>query len=147
MNHLAASTARIPVYLLPGFLVLLEWVLRDAFKLPSQEFVGPTLAAAGIGLTIPLTAYEVHDKVLAKIPADIASQIEKNHLKIDTSEARAFRNICWTMTFLLILLWIWAIVSSIKSPTLLWRILPFHYVPGAISYIVGIALTEWKEGI
>lgn len=143
-KSITAFFERMPIYFFPLFLLSLEWSLRFAFKLNTQEFIGPTLAATGVGMTISLTSYKSR-KVLKSIPAELKTYILENDMTVDTGTTRFFRNLCWVFTLTLTAFWIGAIIISTQFGALsYWRI-PLHYWIGGLSYLMGLILSEVKE--
>src|SRR4030043_588771 len=47
---------RILTYGFPFFLLAFEYLMRNALKLESQAFMGPTLSAVGVGFLLPILA-------------------------------------------------------------------------------------------
>ena len=143
-KYFASLSERATQYLFPLFLLAVEWFLRDAFRLSTQEFIGPTLAATGVGMTITLTSYE-GNKLLQSIPSEIKEYAERNNLRVETTKSGVFRNMCWIVTLVLTLLWIWSITLSTQHPNSTLWIFPTHYYPGFGSYIFSLFLSELKE--
>lgn len=135
---------RLPGYVFPLFLVALEWALRFAFQLSTQEFVGPTLASTGVGLTISLTSYKSR-KTLENAPAEIRNYIEEHNYTVDSASSRFFRVFCWITTLVLTIFWVATLIISTKFATMTYWIFPAHYYLGFLSYILGFALSELKE--
>lgn len=144
-GYLVSFSERTPGYLFPFFLLTLEWVLRSAFQLNTQEFIGPTLAATGVGMVISLTSYRSCKMVPENTPANIKKYILENKLRVETKLSIFFKNLCWTLTFILILLWIWSIILSTQSPNDILWLFPKQYYPGIASFFIGFVLSEIKE--
>jgi hypothetical protein len=129
-----------------------EWFLRSAFKLSTQEFIGPTLASAGAGMLITLTNFKDKSQkaVPENLPPDLKKFVTDNGYKLESAgidKARVFSNISWIFTFLLTLLWIWSITLSTQSPSLMLGAFPAHYYPGAASYLIGLMFSEIREAL
>jgi uncharacterized membrane protein len=56
-------------------------------------------------------------------------------------------NICICFAFLLILSWIWTLYLSNKQPQPLLWIVPISDIFGLLNCLVGLLLTEVREGI
>jgi hypothetical protein len=123
-------------YLYPIFLLALEWFLRLAFQLNTQEFVGPTLAATSVGLVIPLIAFRsakgLSDENGNKLPPEILEQLrrlEESGAKLVSGESVIFANLCFLMSLLFTLAW----VATIS------------YLLGVFCFVLGLFLSEMKE--
>ncbi len=152
LTYLAFLTDRLPSYFFPIFLLLVEWFLRSAFKLNTQEFIGPTLASAGAGMLITLTNFKDKSQkaVPENLPPDLKRFVTDNGYKLELAgidKTRVFSNISWIFTFLLTLLWIWSITLSTQSPSLMLGAFPAHYYPGAASYLLGLMFSEIREAL
>ena len=146
-KKLVSFSDRFVGYLFPFFLLVLEGVLRSAFELDTREFIGPTLAATGVGMVISLTSYQSDKSIPEQIPKDIKKYIRENDLRVETKRSILYKNLSWIFTFILVLLWIWSLILSTKfSNSTIW-IFPSQYYPGIGSYLVGFILTEIKEAV
>lgn len=153
---------RLPVYAYPLFLVLVEWFLRSFASLETKTFIGPTLAAVGASLLLPLTVKKPltvtrRDRVvkemdeaspeLAEAFKKLSPEKQSKVSYIPQTEA-IFVQVCWLSVLMLTLIWVWALFLSIKSPNDLWldRNIPANYVPGFINFFLGFMLSEIREG-
>jgi hypothetical protein len=145
-EYLASLSERIPGYLFPFFLLILELILRYAFNLNTQEFIGPTLAATGVGMIMSLTAHR-SNKIPRVVPQEVEQFLKEKKLTIEPYSVKVFRSICWTLTLVLTILWVVSITLSIKFPSNTMLSLPTHYYPGFMSYVIAFVLSEVKEAI
>lgn len=154
--YLFSLSDRIVGYFFPVFLLLLESFLRSAFQINTRDFIGPTLASVGVGMIIPLTSYRSPEVKLSPLNTpteaidlltrpEFTNLIKQRLLFVETQKARVFKNFCWFIIFVLVLLWVYSITLSTKSPSELLWIYPKHYYPGIISYTTGVILSEVKE--
>ena len=103
-------------------------------------------------MILTLTTHKECDKKLV-LPTELQNErrfvelIENKSLIIQRGSVRMFVNLCWTLTFVVVLVWVVTLVLSINFPNQqLWG-WPVHYYPGAASYLTAVALTEIKENI
>lgn len=142
---------RLPMYIYPVVLVLIEYLLRSLSSLETKEFIGPTLAIAGASLILPLTIRKpLTIERLKRYPQKIVRQFEtlqQNGLPVQylPREEETFIQICWTGVFVTTLIWVWALYLAIMYPDQLWLGVPSNYFPGFINYVIGLALTEVHE--
>ena len=150
ISYMVSLGDRTPGYLFSVFLILLELILRTALDIDTKGFIGPTLAAAGIGMTIPITSYTNRQAVLSeieKISTEFKRTILDKGYSLDTRRARVLRNIGWGMLILLSILWIVSIYTSIQETLFSPFMIRVQYVLGVICFIGGILITEVKEVI
>lgn len=140
-------------YLYPIFLLALEWFLRLAFQLNTQEFIGPTLAATSVGLVIPLITFRsakgLSDENGRTLPPEILEQIrklEESGAKLASGESVIFANLCFLISLIFTLAWVATIIIETKFPTSTFFFgLSFSYLLGVFCFIVGLFLSEVKE--
>ena len=132
---------RIVAFGFPSILILLEHLLRVGFKLDSQAFVGPALAAVGIGFLFPLIVPKVP---ILKIPIR-AQQIMKDH-KMRIVSNRDLRLIEWVWIFIFVLTisWTYSLYLSSSQPYIFWFKFPASLVIGFINYFLGMLFCEIK---
>jgi len=142
---------RLPVYIFPAFLVVIEWILRSISSLDTQTFIGPTLAAVGASYLVPLTI----DKPLTqekqkKFPQVIIDEFEMlrgKGISVRTESEQHFIQFCWVCVLVFTGTWALSLYLSAKFPhNLLW-IAPASYYPGIVNYFGGIVLCEIREGV
>jgi hypothetical protein len=151
-RYLRSVLDRALVYLFPFFLLFLEIILRDAFKVNARDFIGPTLAATGVGLVIPLTGHKstklnqslpgIDKKLLGKL-----QELQAQGFTIEPKSLRTFRSACWVIAFLLIAAWIWTVTQSLNADAPLWGPFPDHYYVGMASFVLGLLMSEVKESL
>jgi hypothetical protein len=153
---------RLPIYAYPLFLVLVEWFLRSFASLETKTFIGPTLAAVGASLLLPLTVKKPltitrRDRVAEEMNAvspELAEVFKKlspdkqSKVSYTPPTETLFVQVCWLSVLILTLIWLWALFLSIKSPNDLWLngSVPANYVPGFINFFFGFLLSEIREG-
>src|SRR4051812_93850 len=93
---------RILIYGYPFYLVSLEYLLRQAIKLESEAFIGPTLAAVGISLLLPLIVPKKRDFHFSKKTMD---RIEAIGGKIIHKRESILIDLVWTLIIVLTALW------------------------------------------
>jgi hypothetical protein len=153
-DYLVSLSDRSLSYFYPIFLVALEWFLRIAFQLDTQEFVGPTLAATSVGMIIPIISYRsskaLSDATGGTLPEEVTKQIKKLEemgARVECGRSIVFRNICLMAALIFTLVWISTIVITTKKfPAIneLWGI-SISYMLGLACYFLGFLLSEMKE--
>jgi hypothetical protein len=152
-RYLAALSDRALSYLYPVFLLGLEWFLRLAFQLDTEEFIGPTLAATSVGMVIPLITFRsargLSDENGNKLSPETLSQIrrlEESGAKLVSVESVIFGNICFLISLFFTLAWIAAIVIETGSSTAgSFLGISSSYLLGLACFLVGLFLSEIKE--
>ena len=122
------------VFGFPMILVTFEWLLRSIASVDTFGFVGPTLAAAAISFTVPLTKLK-EEKIVVE---------GKEWVKVSKNDTR-FVYFVWLMLLLGLLSWFWVCTLSINSTSQTVMDFPTHVVAGAIMYAVSIAVCAIKE--
>jgi hypothetical protein len=148
-EYLVSFSDRFLSYLYPIFLLALEWFLRLAFQLDTQEFVGPTLAATSVGMVIPMISYRSAKGISNSLSEETIQQIKKLEemgAKIECGRSIVFRNFCFVVALFFTLIWVATIVISTKFPTTgnLWG-WSLSYILGFACYFLGFLLSEIKE--
>ncbi len=148
---LTSIPERLPMYLYPLFLVLIEVLLRSLSFLDAQTFIGPTLAAIWASLILPLTIQRsLTPEKLKKMPKTIVKQLitmQQQGMSVQLTSEKRFIQICWTCILVLTLIWVWALYLAIKFPHLFWWNTPSNYIPGFINFFIGFVLSEIREGM
>lgn len=143
---------RLPIYIYPLFLLMIEYILRSLGSLEIQPFIGPTLAAVGTSLVLPLIIRKpLTVEKLKKYP-QIVRQLDRAHQQklpvgyLPPAEI-TFIYICLSFIFILTGIWAVALYLSIKFPDELLWIVPSNYIPGFINYFIGVVLSEIREAV
>ena len=150
-GYFVSFSDRFLSYSYPFFLLALEWFLRLAFQLDTQEFVGPTLAATSVGMVIPMISYRSVkglSNILSEETVQDIKKLEEMGAKIECGRSVVFRNFCFVAALFFTLTWVATIVISTKFPTM--GSLGGHslsYVLGLACYLLGFLLSEIKEFI
>ena len=131
---------RILTYGFVFFLIFLEWLLRTLSNVDSQEFMGPTLAAAGIGLLVPLTTAK---NKAASLSSNTQQQI-LGYIVISKKE-QTMVGVIWIFLFLLLTCWTYDLCLIGKKCPAVFGISPLWL--GGIAYFVAVILSEVKESI
>jgi len=115
-------------------------LFRTFSQIDTSSFIGPTIAAAGLSLMIPLVrpkSVELNEG---------AMEIAKNHnLSIKFIADERLINIIWVMVLIGILVWYWSCaISFLKPKETIW-IFPKHFIIGMVNYVIGVVLAIYKE--
>jgi hypothetical protein len=134
---------RILLYLFPIFLVALEFVFRGTLSLSddSRTFLGPTLAAAGLGLILPLVVPK------RSIPASDELKARYGNVSIVDKRDKFVIDLSWIFVFVCTAAWVYSLSLSCRQKDVLWWQFPCYIYPGFFNYAVGIILTEIKDKV
>ena len=124
----------------PFYLIFFEILFRTFSQVDTSAFIGPTIGASGLSLLIPL----VKPKEIEASLEDIESAKEKG-LSVKYERDDKLITIVWTSILFGILLWYWSCATSIESPKEMVWLFPKHFIIGTSNYVIGVALTIWKE--
>jgi hypothetical protein len=142
---------RLPKFLFPPFLLVLQLILRSMGGDNSFFFVGPALAAAGAGLVVALTSHR-GSRIPVTIPDEIENFINNNGLVVDTVNARIFR--IWALIISATLTLIWAgtvklsldpLAPPVQVGGITIQMANAQFILGLLCYIIGIGFSELKE--
>ncbi|HFQ5177524.1 TPA: hypothetical protein ACGUW8_004183 [Vibrio vulnificus] len=122
------------VFGFPIILVSFEALLRSISNVDTFGFVGPTLAAAAISFTVPLT----------KLKEETFEAGGEKWVKVPKWDAR-FVYLVWFTLLLGLLSWFWVCTLSLNESKKLLLDTPAHLVVGAIMYVISIVLCGIKE--
>jgi hypothetical protein len=132
--------SRILLYVFPVFLVGLEYIFRASISTSegSGSFLGPTLAAAGVGLILPL--------IILQSPVLASDEIKQKYgeVVLINKRDRAIAEISLVFVFVCTAIWLYSLSLSCEKKDVLWWILPCHIYPGLFNYGIGVILTEIK---
>jgi hypothetical protein len=118
----------------------MEWLQRISLQVDSKEFVPPTIAAAALGLLLPLTGRKRRHFHLKKV-----TQVQVEALKVDLvlRSERILIEIVWIVVLLSLVVWASCLVFACKPDVNPIRIVPVYY--GLVSYFVAVIFSEIKE--
>ena len=119
----------------------------------TRAFIGPTLAAAGIGMTLPIVSYNDRRRTLTEVSTRIRNTIDARGFFLDSKRAKYLRIIAWLFVIFLTAIWAYALYCSVNdfqiSYYFKWLLLNiqvrFQYILGVACFFGGIAITEVKE--
>jgi len=160
MSRWADLPGRIPIYIVPLILVVIEAVLRvttacfatSQVSVKALEFAGPTFASIGIAFIAPLTRREK----IVEAPAELQTAAKLYGGEIVAKDEDKFIEWCLIGLLLSIMLWTVTLGISLLEPDIQvctprhdLTIPPFHLsqVLGVITYVIGIVLVERKSAI
>ena len=128
----------------PFFLVLLEGILRKALNLDTHAFLGPTLAAVGIGFTIQLTNMkEITSTFRPSTQQVIRNARAVTYLRKDMH----FVGVACIILILMVSGWYCCLYYSVTSPLKVIYSVPIPLGLGILIYIVGVVLSVIKDKI
>mgnify|MGYP007059414203 CR=1 FL=1 len=130
------------VYGFPLFLLLIEWIFRQALNVNSAAFMGPTLAGVGIGFILPLTIPKERHQELHH---GTQSALEQRNLVVFSRREWRFIEITWLVVFCFIASWCGSfyLASTLKNEQP-WRfILSLGF--GILNYVVALVLLYLKS--
>ena len=133
---------RVLIYTFPFFLLVMEWLLRVSLAIDSREFVGPTIAAAALGLLLPLTGLKNREFALSD---RTKRQIEALNAVVVPKRERILIDIVWLTILGSLVIWGCCLVFACKpdhNPT---KISPVYY--GLGSYFIAVIFSEIREAI
>jgi hypothetical protein len=133
---------RILIYTFPFFLIAMEWLLRISLRVDSREFVGPTIAAAALGLLLPLTGLKNREFALSD---GVKRQIEALKAEIVPKRDRILIDIVWLTILASLAIWGGCLVFACKPEQNPLNISPVYY--GLVSYFVAVIFSEIREAI
>lgn len=134
----------------PIYLIVFEILLREFSKVDISSFLGPTLAASGLGFMIEVLKpkkIELTDDLkssLANLPDNLTFRSKKDEKLVFASYG--FVLIC-------VLIWFYSCALSIKVPTSEEEIITqtesisfvsFAFILGCINYVIGVIFSSLK---
>jgi hypothetical protein len=139
LAYVIGVATRLPAYSFVFFLIFLEWLVRTLSGIDSQEFVGPTLAAAASGVLVPLTTTR---SKLSGLPASTQQQMtQQAGFHVTSDVERALAGIVLFFVFALTFCWAFYLVCKKLNGPL--GVTPIEL--GALSYLVACFIAEVKE--
>jgi hypothetical protein len=133
---------RVLIYTFPFFLLVMEWLLRISLQIDSREFVGPTIAAAALGLLLPLTGLKNREFALSE---GTKRQIEALNAVIVPKRERILVDIVWLTILLSLAVWGGCLVFACKPEQNPIKVSPVYY--GLASYFIAVIFSEIRESI
>ena len=126
----------------PIYLILFELLLRSLSSVDTSSFIGPTLAASGLGLLIgtikPKKVFldkELEDKLKAAGISTVARNSKDDKLI----------QIAWVLILIEILTWYWCCAMTIKTAETKEIKNNLPLIIGIGNYILGIIIASFKE--
>ena len=135
---------RILIYIFPFFLLVIEAILRAILSLDTKTFVGPTLAAVGIGFVIPLIKPRQRDY---NIRPDLKATLIKEGFLLISKRVEIFIDFVWLFTFIFTGCWACTLYLSNKLPDYYWLGIPAYLFLGLLCYFGGVVFSEIREVI
>lgn len=122
------------VFGFPIILISFEALLRSISNVDTFGFVGPTLAAAAISFTVPLT----------KLKVETLEVGGEKWVKVPKWDEK-FVYLVWLAILLGLLSWFWVCTLSLNDSKKLLLDAPAHVIVGATMYVISIILCGIKE--
>lgn len=132
-------------YVFPVLLIIIESFVKTAYPSKDLSFIGPTLASIGLGFLIPLISLK-HDKS-PTLTQQTIDELRRHGLTVTKESAIYYSQTVLFFLTVAIGLWIWSVHLSINSPNATWLVMPAPYVPGFISYFLGVLLCEGRKKV
>lgn len=134
---------RLLTYGFPFFLIFIEFLLRNAYRLDTEEFIGPTLAAVGVSLLLPLI---VPKKIEVGLTQQTKQELDQKKVRILYKSEDRFIDIVWIFIFILTACWAYTLyISAQKDHIQMWMTFPNYKVLGFSNYFLGVLFSEVKE--
>lgn len=135
---------RLPAYLFPLALLLLEYAIRYLGHLATEDVGGPALASIGASMVASLTSFR---KPLVNVTQDVLDKVTKAGGVVEARAAGTFRNICWIITIALTVVWAFAVVEAHVAAQPAFATVPLDRWLGVSSVLVGFIMSEVKEAL
>jgi hypothetical protein len=135
---------RLLIYGFPFFMLLIEALFRAALKLDTNAFMGPTIAAVGVGFLLPLIVPKQRQYPFSD---DVRREISGHRIVIIPTAEQRLIDVVWIFIFVLTSGWIYSLYISSTQPQLLWFNIRAYLALGFANYFVGVLLSELKEAI
>jgi hypothetical protein len=133
---------RVLIYTFPFFLALMEWLLRTSLRVESKEFVGPTIAAAALGLLLPLTGLKNHEFALSD---STRRQVDALKAVIVPKRERILVDIVWIVILGSLATWGACLVFACKPDSNPLHVSPIYYALG--TYFLAVIFSEIREAL
>lgn len=135
---------RILVYGFPFFLVTIEHILRAALQLDSETFIGPALAAVGVGFLLSLIVPKDRNLGLSQGTQD---ELDRLGIVVIPKGEQILIDLVWVFIFALTAAWAYCVYLSSATPNLTWFKIPAYQLLGFGNYFVGVLFCEIKEAV
>jgi hypothetical protein len=135
-----AMANRVLIYGFPLFLWFMEWLLRLPLQNGPTDFLAPTIAAAGLGLLLPLTAQSDWQAELKKVTVREIGILKLVVKKM--GHERLFIESVWVGILVSVAAWAICVVTTCRP-----ELLPFkwpHIYSAVGIYTLAVALGEIK---
>lgn len=132
---------RVLIYGFPFFLLLIEALFRAALKLDTHAFMGPTIAAVGVGFLLPLIIPKPRQFSLSE---SVREEIAEHGITIIPTAEQRLIDVVWIFIFLLTSSWVGSLYVSSTQPDLLWFDMKAYLILGFVNYFVGVLFCELK---
>jgi len=130
------------IHCFPTYLILFETLFRSITGLDFSAFIGPSLAAAGLSLLIPL----VRPKPVPISDEDNDKLKEDGYIICNTRDERLIVA-TWIAILVGIFLWSYACSTALNHPNAKLSSFWDHSTIGMINYICGITFSTYKDAI
>ena len=140
--------SRAPLYFFPALLIALEEIIRSASKIEGSVVVGVSMAAASVGMLIPLTSPKPIDP--RTVPIDVLEQVSRAHGTIINEKDKAFIGIVWVFFMVFICVWAFFLTLSfgINIPDLYIKLNTKSITWSSLFvFLISVILTEIKEAL
>jgi hypothetical protein len=125
-------------------LLVVELGLRRLGHIPADDVAGPTLATIGAVMVAALTSFR---KPPDAIPGDVQRWVDSSDVVLEKRTGHRFRNISWTMTLAMIVVWAFAVVEAHLAEPHRWFNMRADYWLGGSNALVGFIMSEVKEAL
>ena len=145
LDYVLSLGDRVPTYLFPVLLIFIEYILRISFpSVDTLRFIGPTFAAAGIGMILPITYYNNRIDTISHLAVEIKNVIINGNFVIDSKRAKTVRFSSRILIIFLLAAWVTCVYYSFNlTKNILLNVL--QYGIGIVCYVIGVVATEVKE--
>jgi len=133
---------KLTVYGFPLFLIGLEAILRAALQLDSLAFTGPTLAAGGVALVVPIILPKRRDYGLSTATE---VELESKGITFVSSAEQLLADVAVFAILLLTGAWMLSLYLSCKLPSREVMGVPLFLLVGITCYFIGIVMSELKR--
>ena len=124
--------------------------MRLASKTQTADFIGPSLAAVGIGYIIPATVVKkveltVFDNITDQEKESLEARMKAKGLSFVPETDRNYASFCLVALVAMMLVWLADIHLTNHRRDMYFLFAPFYIWVGAANMGVGIVLAEVKE--
>jgi hypothetical protein len=133
---------RVLIYTFPFFLLVMEWLLRVSLAIDSRDFIGPTIAAAALGLLLPLTGLKNREFALSD---GTKRQIKALNAVVVPKRERLLGDIIWLTILGSLTIWGCCLVFACKPEHNPIKVSPVYYA--LANYFIAVIFSEIREAI